>query len=57
MTTALEGLIQSPQLVRYDEQIRDLPVAEQQRRAAFYAQIDEANHTLMRQPRIGGRGA
>lgn len=41
MSTALEELIRSPQLVRYYEQIRDLLVAEQQRRAEFYAQIDE----------------
>lgn len=41
MPTVLDELIQSPQLVHYYEQIRDLLAAEQQRRAEFYAQIDE----------------
>ncbi len=41
MTIALDKLLESPQLVLYYEQIRDLLAEEQKRRAEFYAQIDE----------------
>ena len=41
MTIALDKLLESPQLVLYYEQIRDLLAEEQKRRAEFYAQFDE----------------
>lgn len=41
MAIAIDKLLESPQLVLYYEQIRDLLAEEQKRRAEFYAQIDE----------------
>lgn len=41
MAIAIDKLLESPQLVLYYEQIRDLLADEQKRRAEFYAQIDE----------------
>lgn len=40
MTLAIDTLLESPQLVLYYEQIRDLLAEEQKRRAEFYAQIE-----------------